>query len=204
MIHFPTTPDEFCNTHLRCSFGITEALGLGAAVGGGDLLAGLGSLFRIGEAAAAPAEAGLAATLPGADIASIIGSGEGLFVRRYPWARGYPGSRRLRPRHCRPRGRYGRTWRGRYSRRFPGGAGSFRLQFSCADALGVRRHNGDRCVRASFRGSKCQRRRTRWRDASAYPGFGVGARRCGGFAQRGAGRFQCRFGIGPGRSVRLS
>jgi hypothetical protein len=55
MIHFPTTPDEFCNTHLRCEFGITEALGLGAAAfGGADLLGGLGSLFGIGEAAAAP------------------------------------------------------------------------------------------------------------------------------------------------------
>jgi hypothetical protein len=77
MIYFPTTPDEFCKTHLRCSFGITEALGLGAAVGGGDLLAGLGSLFGIGDAAAAGGTA--AATLPGADIAPIIGSGEGLF-----------------------------------------------------------------------------------------------------------------------------
>jgi hypothetical protein len=72
MIHFPTTPDEFCKTHLRCSFGITEAI---AAIGGADLL---GGLFGIGDAAAATqaanagkAIASLAAAMAGKSQATI-------------------------------------------------------------------------------------------------------------------------------------
>jgi hypothetical protein len=55
----------------RCQFGITEALGgVTAALGGGDLLGSLGSLFGIGSAAAAPAaETGLATI--GADAAGL-------------------------------------------------------------------------------------------------------------------------------------
>jgi hypothetical protein len=94
MIHFPTTPDEFCNTHLRCSFGITEAL----AVFTPEIIGGIGDLFGVGAAdagalagsstfadligggsAAGAGAGGALATLPGSDIASIIGSGEGLF-----------------------------------------------------------------------------------------------------------------------------
>jgi hypothetical protein len=68
-----------------CQFGITELFAAaapeiiegGAAACGGDILGALGSFFGFGGGEAAGA--GAAATLPGADIASIIGSGEGLF-----------------------------------------------------------------------------------------------------------------------------
>lgn len=56
-------------------FGIGEGL---AAFGGGDLLASLGSLFGIGDAAAAGA-GGAAAAGAGTSIADIVGTGEGLF-----------------------------------------------------------------------------------------------------------------------------